>query len=137
MRRTGTKRTAKEFKGLRFLLRRNWEILAGAQRGVIREIGTTDRCRFRAWQLKEELRDVFAPPLRKARRALDAWLACASRSRLPSFVNFGRTIRAYRPADEATNEWRLADWIGDSNNASIGRIRTNARWFHNPKRSSR
>ena len=133
LRRTGTKRAAKEFKGLRFLLRRNWENLTGAQKGVIRELETANRRTFRAWQLKEELRDIFALPLLKARRALDAWLAYASRSRLPSFVKLARTIRAYRPAIEATIEWRLTNGIVESNNASIGRIRANARWFHDPE----
>ena len=133
LRRTGTKRAAKEFKGLRFLLRRNWENLTGAQKGVIRELETANRRTFRAWQLKEELRDIFALPLLKARRALDAWLAYASRSKLPAFVKLARTIRNYRPAIEATIEWRLTNGIAESNNASIGRIRTNARGFHDPE----
>ena len=87
-------------------------------------------------RLLEELRDIFALPLLAARRALDAWLAYASRSKLPAFVKLARTIRAYRPAIEATIEWRLTNGIAESNNASIGRIRTNARGFHNPRRSS-
>ena len=133
LRRTGTERAAKEFKGLRFLLRRNWENLTGARKGVIRELETANRRTFRAWQLKEELRDIFALPLLKALRALDSWLAYASRSRLAPFVKLARTIRAYRPAIEATIEWRLTNGIAESNNASIGRIRTNARGFHDPQ----
>jgi len=66
-----------------------------------------------------------------ARRALDA-----SRSRLPVFVKLARTIRTYRAAIEATTEWRLTNGMAESKNASIGRIRTNARGFHNPRRSS-
>lgn len=53
--------------------------------------------------------------------------------KLPAFVKLARTIRVYRPAIEATIEWRLTNGIAESNNASIGRIRTNARGFHDPQ----
>lgn len=132
LRRAGSAKAAKEFKGLRFLLRRNWENLTAGQKGVIRDLERVNRRTFRAWQLKEELRDIFALPLLQAQRALDAWLAYASRSKLAPFVKLARTIRRYRPSIEATIEWRLTNGIAESNNASIGRIRTNARGFHDP-----
>jgi len=52
---------------------------------------------YRAWQLKKALRDVYR--LREfgaAHQFLDRWLAWACRSRIPSFVRLGRTIRARR-----------------------------------------
>jgi transposase len=52
LRRAGSATAAKEFKGLRFLLRRNWEHLTSAQRGVIRDLEGANRRTFRAWQLK-------------------------------------------------------------------------------------
>jgi transposase len=133
LRATGAAQAAKEFKGLRFLLRRNWENLTRAQRGIIRDLDKVNKRTFRAWQLKEELRDIFALPLLQARRALDDWLAYASRSKLAPFVRLARTIRAYRASIEATIEWRLTNGIAESNNASIGRIRANARGFHDPE----
>ena len=99
---------------------------------MIRDLANANRRTFRAWQLKEELRDIFALPLLAARRALDDWLAYASRSKLAPFVKLARTIRHYRPSIEATIEWRLTNGIAESNNASIGRIRANARGFHDP-----
>jgi transposase len=48
-------------------------------------------------------------------------------------VKLARTIRRYRPSIEATIEWRLSNGIAESHNASIGRIRTNARGFHDPE----
>ncbi len=133
LRQAGAAKAAKEFKGLRFLLRRNWENLTAGQKGVIRDLARANSRTFRAWQLKEELRDIFALPLLAARRALDDWLAYASRSKLAPFVKLARTIRAYRPSIEATIEWRLTNGIAESNNASIGRIRANARGFHDPQ----
>jgi transposase len=133
LRRSGSAKAAKEFKGLRFLLRRNWENLTGPQKGVVRDLQRSNSRTFRAWSLKEELRDIFALPLFRAQRALDEWLAYASRSKLPPFVKLARTIRRYRPSIEATIEWHLTNGIAESNNASIGRIRTNARGFHDPE----
>ena len=114
------------------MLLRNWEKLTSAQRGTIRALDASNRRLMRGWQLKEELRDIFTLPLLAARRALDDWLAYASRSQLNPFVKLARTIRSYRPSIEATIEWKLTNGIAESNNAAIGRIRTNARGFHDP-----
>lgn len=133
LRRAGRAKAAKQFKGLRFLLRRNWVNLTMSQREVIWALESANRRTFRAFQLKEELRDIFALPLLAARRALDDWLAYASRSKLAPFVRLARTIRAYRPSIEATIEWRLTNGIAESNNASISRVRANARGFHDPQ----
>ena len=108
------------FTGLRFLLLRNWENLTSGQRGVIRDLERSNRRLLRAWQLKEELRDLLAMPLIAARRALDDWLAYASRSRLAPFVKLARTIRHYRASIEATIEWHLTNGIAESNNTGIG-----------------
>jgi transposase len=132
LRRRGRATAAKTLKGLRWLLVRNWENLTGRQRATIRALDGSNRRLLRAWQLKEELRDIFTLPLIAARRALDDWLAYASRSKLTPFVTLARTIRTYRPSIEATIEWKLTNGIAESNNAAIGRIRANARGFHDP-----
>ncbi|MGI8776390.1 MAG: ISL3 family transposase [Acidimicrobiales bacterium] len=133
LRRTGGAAAAKEMKGLRWLLLRNWENLSGTQRGVVRELEKANRRMFRAWQLKEELRDIFSLGLAAARRALDEWLAWASRSKLAPFVKLARSIRHYRASIEATIEWKLTNGIAESNNAAIGRLRANAHGFHDPE----
>jgi len=115
------------------VLLRNWENLRGHQKGVIRSLEKANRRMFRAWQLKEELRDIFKLGLGTARRALDDWLAWASRSKLVPFVKLARTIGHYRASIEATIEWRSTNGIPESNNAAIARIRTNARGFHDPQ----
>lgn len=133
LRRSGGAKAATELKGLRFLLLRNWENLTARQRSVIRELDGANRRLLRAWQLKEELREIFKLPLTTARRALDDWLAYASRSRLAPFVKLARTIRGYRDSIEATIEWKITNGIAEANNAAIGRLRTNARGFHDPE----
>jgi len=133
LRRTGGAQAAKEFKGLRWLLLRNWESLSSRQRATIRELEHANRRTLRAWQLKEELRDILSMPFIAACRALDDWLSYASRSKLAPFVKLARTIRRYRESIEATLEWKLTNGISESNNAAIGRIRSAARGFHDPE----
>ena len=101
LRQAGAAKAAKQFKGLRFLLRRNGENLTMSQRDVIWALEAANRRTFRAFQLKEELRDIFALPLNQARRALDDRLAYASRSELTPFVKLARTIRTYRQVDRS------------------------------------
>ena len=133
LRRNGGAAAAKEFKGLRWMLMRNWENLSPKQKGMIRDLERANKRSFRGWQLKEELRDIMSMPLITAKRALDDWLSYASRSRLGPFVNLARTIRKYRDSIDATIEWKLTNGISESNNAAIGRIRSAARGFHDPE----
>ncbi len=133
LREAGNTAGAKQLKGTRWILLRNWEHLTSAQIDVIRDLEETNLRLTRGYQLKEELREILRMPLFAARRALTEWLAWASRSRLVPFVKLARTIRRYRTEIEATIEWGLTNGIAESNNASIGRIRTNARGFHDPE----
>jgi len=133
LRQTGSAAAAKQFKGLRWLLLRNWANLSSRQKTVVRDLEKANRRMFRAWQLKEELRELLKLPLIQAKAALDQWLAWASRSKLAPFVKLARTIRHYRTSIEATIEWKLTNGIAESNNAAIGRIRSAARGFQNPK----
>ncbi|HKN49010.1 MAG TPA: ISL3 family transposase [Actinomycetota bacterium] len=132
LRRSGTADAAKGVKGLRWLLLRNWENLSRSQRSEIRALEAANRRIHRAWRLKEELRDIFTKGLIAARRALDRWLAYASRSRLEAFVKLARTIRAFREKIESTIKYGFTNGVAESNNASIGRLRANARGFHDP-----
>jgi transposase len=133
LRQHGGANIARQVKGLRWILLRNWENLTSNQRDVIRDLEETNRRLTRGYQLKEELREILKMPLLAAQRALSEWLAWASRSKLAPFVKLARTIRRYRTEIEATIEWRLTNGLAESNNSAIGRIRTNARGFHHPE----
>ena len=133
LRRAGSAAAAKEFKGLRWLLLRNWSNLSSRQKSVVADLEKANRRLFRGWQLKEELREILSLPLIQAKAALDEWLAWASRSKLAPFVKLARTIRHYRASIEATIEWKLTNGIAESNNAAIGRLRGAARGFQDPQ----
>ena len=73
LRRSGGAKAAKQLKGLRWLLLRNWGNLSSRQKTVVRELEKANRRLFRGWQLKEELRELLRLPLIQAKAALDEW----------------------------------------------------------------
>ena len=80
-----------------------WALLKDPARWTTRQRQSIDQLRrarhvlFRAWALKEELRDLYRLPAgHPAAGHLDAWLARASRSRISAMLALSRTIRAHR-----------------------------------------
>ena len=72
----------------------NW---TDSQRQTITQLRRARHVLFRAWVLKEELRDLYRlPPGRHPDAHLDAWLARASRCRIPAMLDLSRTIRRHR-----------------------------------------
>jgi transposase len=67
------------------------------QRQLIEQLRRARHVLFRAWMLKEELRELYRLPAgHPADGHLDTWLARASRSRIPAMLALSRTIRAHR-----------------------------------------
>lgn len=106
----GTGSSARWVKRTRWALVKdpgNWK---PSQREVIDRLRRERSALYRAWQLKEALRDLYrlddpahAPDI------LDRWLAWACRSRIPAFVKLSRTIRAERDRILAAVELGLSN----------------------------
>ena len=97
-RKGGQKTLAKDLKGARFALWKNPEDLTERQTATLAGIAKTNAPLYRAYLLKEQLRQVFQL---KGIHGLDAWLRWASRSQLPSFVKLARSIREHRVGVDA------------------------------------
>jgi transposase len=95
-RRQGNITLAKDLKGARFCLWRNPESLTDRQRAKLSEIQKTNGPVYRAYLLKEQLRQIYRLPATLAEQLLDQWLAWARRCRMPAFVKLARTITAQR-----------------------------------------
>jgi transposase len=96
-RRAGLKAVAKELKGARYALWKNPEDLTERQAAKLADIAGTNKGLYRAYLLKEQLRQVFQQDTpEQAMALLDRWLAWASRSKLPAFVKLARTIREHK-----------------------------------------
>lgn len=100
-RRGGQHALARELKGARFALWKNPEDLTERQEAKLALIAKTNQRLYRAYLLKEQLRQVFQLRGRRGMRLLDRWLAWAQRCRLPAFVKMARSIKDYRASIDA------------------------------------
>jgi transposase len=101
------------------------------QLAVLGEVQAANKAMFRAFLLKEELRLLYAledPSL--APEHLDAWLAWASRSRLPPFVRVARTIRRHRAGILAAIRLGLSNGRLEGLNSRIRLISHRSFGFH-------
>jgi transposase len=97
-------------KHTRWALLKDPARLKASQRAVLAELRRTRSVLYRAWQIKEALRDLYKlddPTLAAAH--LDAWLARACRSRIPAIIKLSRTIRAHRDGIIAAVELGLSN----------------------------
>jgi transposase len=78
-RRSGQKQVAKDLKGARFALWKNPENLTERQRVKLSEIQHTNRPLYRAYLLKDQLRQIYQLPAPAAPELLGARLAWARR----------------------------------------------------------
>jgi transposase len=95
-RRQGNMELARDLKGARFAVWKNPENLTERQQAKLAEIQKTNGPLYRAYLLKEQLRQIYRVSAKQAEKLLEQWLAWARRSRLPSFVKLARTITAQR-----------------------------------------
>ena len=98
LRRLPDDRYAKAFKGSRWALLKNPADLTAAQTAQLASIRRTRGGIWRAYEMKEQFRAIFAADLAPADaiQALDQWCNRAQRSRLPAFVKAARTMRDRR-----------------------------------------
>lgn len=90
---------AQAFKGTRWALLKNPADLTDRQTAQLARIRRTRGGIWRAYEMKEQFRAIFAADLEPtiAIAQLDKWTTRALRSRLPAFVKAANTIRDRRP----------------------------------------
>ena len=108
-RRAGQDHLARRLKGARYALWKNPEHLTGRQQAKLAEVQHTNRRLYRAYLLKEQLRQIYRLEPGPAIALLERWIAWARRCGLPSFVRLARTITAQRPGILAAIEHRLSN----------------------------
>ena len=132
-RRVSWQRRAHELKRVRWALWKNPENLTAHQRHQLEWIAGNHPSLFRAYRLKEGLRYVFSVKGDEGKDALNRWLAWASRSQLPAFVELARRIRRHRTQIDATLEHGLSNALVESTNTKIRLLTRVAFGFHGPE----
>jgi transposase len=120
-RRSGNKQLAKQLKGARFALWKRPEKLTDRQQAKLAWIQTLNAPIYRAYLLKEQLRQIYhAPTITDALALLEAWLKWARRCRLEPFVKLARRITEQRSRVEAALHHHLS-------NARVEQVNTQIR----------
>jgi transposase len=97
-------------KHTRWALVKDPDQLTNSQLEVLHALRRERSVLYRAWQLKEALRDLYRlPQPQDAAGHLDWWLAWASRSKIDHFVRLARTVRANRDRILAAVELDLSN----------------------------
>jgi transposase len=132
-RRQGQTDAARELKGARFCLWKNPENLTARQQSKLADLERLNRPLYRAYLLKEQLRQIYRLGPRAAVRLLDEWLQWARRCRLRPFVKLARTIAAQREGIIAAIRHGLSNARVEAINTQIRLIARRAFGFHSPE----
>lgn len=130
LRRSGQKERAQTLKGSRWALWKNPEDLTTRQRESLARIERDNRPLFRAYLLKEHLRDVFKHEGQRAVNMLDYFAGWASRSRLKPFVKLARSIRERRDSIVAALTLGLSNARIEAANTKLRLLTRLAFGFH-------
>lgn len=131
-RRAGQTALARGLKGARFALWKNPENLTARQHAKLADVQRTNRRLYRAYLLKEQLRQIYRLPPDAAIGLLDGWLKWARRSRLQPFVKLARTITDQRAGILAAIQHGLSNARVEAINTQIRLITRRAFGFHTP-----
>lgn len=129
-RRTRRHGLARELKGARFALWKNPENLTRRQEAKLASIRHLNEPLFRAYLLKEQLRQVFRTGGALGKEILGEWLQWARRCRLRPFVKVAQTIGRHRTDIEATLDLGLSNALVESVNTKIRLLTRIAFGFH-------
>jgi transposase len=112
--------------------RKNPADLTGEQKTSMAEIAATNKALYRAYLLKEQLREVFRVKGRKGRQLLAGWLSWASHSRIPEFVALARSIRRYRELIYNTLDHGLSNALSEATNTHLRALTKRSYGFRSP-----
>lgn len=129
-RRAGQQATAKELKGCRFALWKNPEDLTKHQEAKLAHIARTNQRLYRAYLLKEQLRQVFRLAVVPAKALLKTWVAWARRCRLRPFVALAKRIAEHQSDILSSLTLNLSNALVESMNTKIRLIIRQAFGFH-------
>ncbi len=132
-RKGGQKTVAKDLKNARFALWKNPGDLTDRQVATLAGIAKTNAPLYRAYLLKEQLRQVFQLKGAEGIALLDAWLKWAWRCQLPAFVKLARSIRDHRAGIDAALTHGLSNARVESMNTKLRLLTRIAFGFRSPE----
>jgi len=132
LRRLPGDRWAKDFKGSRWALLKNPEDLTDTQAAQLTKIKRTRGGIWRAYEMKEQFRAIFAGDLTRDEAAvlLDRWCGRAQRSQLAPFIKTAKTMRQRRDMVLNAIEHGISNGRVEGLNTKVRLIIRRAYGFH-------
>jgi transposase len=130
LRRDGKTDQAQALKNSRWALLKNPPDLTNDQRTTVAAIAKTNHPLYRAYLLKEQLREVFATKVATGRQLLAGWLSWATRSRIPEFVALAKTIKRFLPLIHNTLNHGLGNALSEATNTHLRLLTRRAYGYH-------
>ena len=124
---------ARDLKHAPYALWKNPEDLTDKQAAKLAWVAKVNHYLYRAYLLKEQLRQVFALKGEDGKRLLDHWLAWARRCRIPAFVHLAQRIAKHRISINASLEHRLSNGLVESTNTKVRLLTRMAFGFKSPE----
>lgn len=125
---------ARKFKGTRWVLLKNPENLTEKQQATLAGLQRTGGLLWKAYQLKESLREVFAGDLEPAEvmEMITAWCDTAAASGIRDFAKAAATIRAHTRGIHAAVTRGLSNGRHEGLNNKIRTMTRRSYGFHTP-----
>ena len=114
-------------------VRKNPADLTCEQRTSLASITTTNNTLYRAYLLKEQLREAFQVKGQHGRQLLAGWLSWASHSRIPEFVALARSIRRYQDLIHNTLDHNVSNARSEATNTHLRALTKRAYGYHSPE----
>jgi transposase len=124
---------AATLKGSRWAVLKNPTKLTGSQQETLSSIKTTNGPLYRAYLIKEQLREVFAVKGEQGRRLLTGVIAWASHSRIPEMVDLARKLRRFKDLIINTLDHGVTSALAENTNMHITVLARRAYGFHTPE----
>ena len=126
---------ARKFAGARWALLKNPGTLTKRQGLALLAIKQRGGALWRAYEMKESLRAIFAGDLEidEVNEMLDHWCKRASRSRLSSFIRLSKTIRTHRDGILASIRLGVSNGRVEGLNTKVRSIIARSYGFHSAK----
>ena len=129
----GRDEEAKALKGSRWAVLKNPRNLSGGQQESLAVIKKTNGPLYRAYLIKEQLREVFRVKGIRGRRLLAGVIAWASRSRIPEMVDLARKLRRFHDPIGNTLDTGVTSALAENTNTHISVLARRAYGFHSPE----
>jgi len=117
-------------------VRKNPTDLTAGQKTTLAELEAVNAELFRAYLLKEQLREVFRRKGAEGHALLSGWILWARRCGIAEFEKLCRTIERYRALIGHTLDHNVTNARSEATNTHIRALTKRAYGYHSPKPSS-